>query len=106
MAGLSFGRLLGGTIIVESIFALPGMGTLLVNGINGRDYPVVQGAVLVYASLFILVNLIADLVYTRVDPRVRYESKRRDTERSGPCGASIRTISFKLPLPAISQTTP
>jgi ABC-type dipeptide/oligopeptide/nickel transport system permease component len=70
VAGLSFGRLLGGTIIVESIFALPGMGTLLVNGINGRDYPVVQGAVLLYASLFILVNLITDLFYTRVDPRV------------------------------------
>jgi peptide/nickel transport system permease protein len=71
VAGLSFGRLLGGTIIVESIFALPGMGTLLVNGINGRDYPVVQGAVLIYASVFILVNLVTDLLYTRVDPRVR-----------------------------------
>jgi peptide/nickel transport system permease protein len=71
VAGLSFGRLLGGTIIVEAIFALPGMGTLLVNGINGRDYPVVQGAVLLYATLFIVVNLLTDLLYTRVDPRVR-----------------------------------
>jgi ABC-type dipeptide/oligopeptide/nickel transport system permease component len=71
VAGLSFGRLLGGTIIVEAIFALPGMGTLLVNGINGRDYPVVQGAVLIYATLFIVVNLLTDLLYTRVDPRVR-----------------------------------
>ncbi|MFN0074638.1 MAG: ABC transporter permease [Chloroflexota bacterium] len=71
VAGLSFGRLLGGTIIVETIFALPGMGTLLVNGINGRDYTVVQGAVLLYASLFIFVNLLTDLLYTRVDPRVR-----------------------------------
>lgn len=71
VAGLSFGRLLGGTIIVETIFALPGMGTLLVNGINGRDYPVVQGTVLLYASLFIFVNLLTDLLYTRVDPRVK-----------------------------------
>jgi ABC-type dipeptide/oligopeptide/nickel transport system permease component len=71
VAGLSFGRLLGGTIIVESIFAVPGMGTLLINGINGRDYPVVQGVVLLYATLFVLVNLITDLIYTRVDPRVR-----------------------------------
>ena len=71
VAGLSFGRLLGGTIIVETIFALPGMGTLLVNGINGRDYPLVQGAILLYASLFIIVNLCTDLLYTRVDPRVR-----------------------------------
>ncbi len=71
VAGLSFGRLLGGTVIVEAVFALPGMGTLLVNGINGRDYPVVQGVILLYATLFILVNLATDLIYMRVDPRVR-----------------------------------
>jgi len=72
IAGLGFGRLLGGTVIIESIFALPGMGTILINGINGRDYPVVQGLVLMYASLFVLVNLMTDLVYTRVDPRVKF----------------------------------
>jgi ABC-type dipeptide/oligopeptide/nickel transport system permease component len=71
IAGLGFGRLLGGTVIIETIFALPGMGTILINGINGRDYPVVQGLVLMYASLFVLVNLATDLVYTRVDPRVK-----------------------------------
>jgi len=70
VAGLSFGRLLGGTVIVESIFALPGMGTVLVNGVLGRDYPVVQGVVLIYATIFILVNLATDLAYTRLDPRV------------------------------------
>ena len=71
IAGLSFGRLLGGTIIIETIFALPGMGTLLVNGINGRDYPVVQGTILLYAVMFILVNLATDLIYTKVDPRIK-----------------------------------
>jgi peptide/nickel transport system permease protein len=71
VAGLSFGRLLSGTVIVESIFALPGMGTVLVNSIMGRDYPVVQGVVLVYATIFILVNLLTDLSYTKLDPRVR-----------------------------------
>jgi len=71
VAGLSFGRLLGGTVIVETIFALPGMGTLLINGINGRDYPVVQGVILIYASLFILINLLTDLLYTKIDPRVK-----------------------------------
>jgi peptide/nickel transport system permease protein len=71
IAGLGFGRLLGGTVIIETIFALPGMGTLLINGINGRDYPVVQGLVLMYAGLFVLVNLATDLIYTRVDPRIR-----------------------------------
>jgi ABC-type dipeptide/oligopeptide/nickel transport system permease component len=70
VAGLSFGRLLGGTVIVESIFALPGMGTVIVNGILGRDYPVVQGVVLIYATIFILVNLATDIAYTRLDPRV------------------------------------
>jgi ABC-type dipeptide/oligopeptide/nickel transport system permease component len=64
IAGLGFGRLLSGTVIIESIFALPGMGTLLINGINGRDY--------MYASLFVLVNVATDLVYTKVDPRVKF----------------------------------
>jgi peptide/nickel transport system permease protein len=70
--GLSFGRLLGGTIILETIFALPGLGTLLVNAINSRDYPVVQGVVFVYALLFVLTNLATDLSYRRIDPRVRF----------------------------------
>jgi ABC-type dipeptide/oligopeptide/nickel transport system permease component len=71
VAGLSIGRLLGGAVILESIFALPGMGTVLINGIQGRDYPVVQGIVLVFATMVILVNLATDLVYTRIDPRVK-----------------------------------
>lgn len=70
VAGLSVGRLLGGTVIVEAIFALPGMGTVLINSILGRDYPVVQGVVLVFASMVVVVNLATDLIYTRVDPRV------------------------------------
>ena len=72
IAGLGFGRLLGGTVIIETIFALPGMGTILINGITGRDYPVVQGLVLMYASLFVLVNLATDVIYTWVDPRVKF----------------------------------
>ena len=70
--GLSFGQLLGGTVILESIFALPGMGTLLVNGINSRDYPIVQGVVFLYGLLFVLTNLLTDLSYRRIDPRVRF----------------------------------
>jgi peptide/nickel transport system permease protein len=72
IAGLGFGRLLGGTVIIESIFALPGMGTILINGINGRDYPVVQGLVLMYALMFVFVNLMTDIIYTKVDPRVKF----------------------------------
>lgn len=72
IAGLSFGRLLSGTVIIESIFALPGMGTILIHGIQGRDYPVVQALVLMYALMFVTVNLLTDIVYTKVDPRVKF----------------------------------
>lgn len=71
VAGLSLGRLLGGTVIVESIFALPGMGTLIINSILGRDYTSIQAVVLIYATIFILINLATDLAYTRLDPRVK-----------------------------------
>ena len=71
IAGLGFGRLLAGSIIIESIFALPGMGTVLIRGIESRDYPVVQALVLVYALMFVIMNLITDIVYTKVDPRVK-----------------------------------
>ncbi|GMV86936.1 MAG: glutathione ABC transporter permease [Dehalococcoidia bacterium] len=70
ITGLSVGRLLGGTVIIENIFSIPGMGTALVQAINARDYPIVQGVILVFALLFILVNFATDLIYTRVDPRV------------------------------------
>jgi peptide/nickel transport system permease protein len=71
MTGLSFGRLLAGTVIVEAIFSIPGIGTQLIQAITGRDYPVVQGLILVYALIFLTINVVTDVVYTRVDPRVR-----------------------------------
>jgi peptide/nickel transport system permease protein len=71
IAGLSFGRLLGGTVLTENIFAIPGMGTVLINAIYSRDYPVVQGVILLYTVMFVLVNIATDLIYTRVDPRVK-----------------------------------
>jgi len=70
--GLQFGFLLGGAVIVESVFALPGVGMLMVNAIFNRDYPVVQGGMLVIAILFVLVNLFTDLLYGFVNPRIRY----------------------------------
>jgi len=71
ITGLSVGRLFGGTVITESIFSLPGMGTELINGIFGRDYPVIQGLILTYSLVFVAVNLLTDVLYTRLDPRVR-----------------------------------
>ncbi|TFU26812.1 nickel ABC transporter permease [Thermus tengchongensis] len=73
VAGLEFGSLLAGAVITETIFAWPGLGQLLVSSILARDYPVVQGAVLLVATSFILVNLLVDLLYAWIDPRVRYD---------------------------------
>ncbi len=72
VVGLQFGALLGGAVLTETVFSWPGVGRLLVDSIFARDYPVVQGVVLVFAFLFILVNLAADLCYAYVDPRIRY----------------------------------
>jgi len=69
--GVQLAALLGGTVIVEQVFALPGVGLLLINGIYQRDLLVVQGVVLVVASAFVIVNFLIDMLYTVVDPRIR-----------------------------------
>jgi peptide/nickel transport system permease protein/oligopeptide transport system permease protein len=73
VVGLEFGTLLSGAVITETIFAWPGLGQLLVGSILARDYPVVQGAVLLVAISFVLINLLVDLLYAAIDPRVRYD---------------------------------
>jgi peptide/nickel transport system permease protein len=70
--GLSFGNLLNGTVIVEFIFTLPGIGNLLVGGINSRDYQMVQTLILFYALIFVVINFATDLVYRTFDPRVQF----------------------------------
>ena len=70
--GFQAGYLLGGTVVVEEVFALPGMGRFALAAINQRDYPVVQGVVLIIALLFVLTNIAVDVLYAYVDPRVRY----------------------------------
>ncbi|MCD9154502.1 ABC transporter permease [Aeromicrobium duanguangcaii] len=72
LLGLQVGSILGGTVILESIFSIPGMGSLIFDAVQQRDYPVVLGCVIVYGGLFILVNLIVDVLYAIVDPRIRY----------------------------------
>jgi peptide/nickel transport system permease protein len=71
--GLQTGYLLGGVVITEQIFGLPGLGWMLLNGVYQRDYPVVQGTVMLFAVCFVLVNLIVDILYTSLDPRIRYD---------------------------------
>ena len=72
VSGWSLGILLGGTIIIERIFVVPGMGTLLLEGINNRDYTLLQADVMVYATAVLTVNLLVDLIYGWLDPRIRY----------------------------------
>lgn len=69
---LQFGVLLGGAVVTERVFAWPGVGQMVVDSIMGRDYPVIQAAVLVTAMLFLLINLLVDLIYSWLDPRIRY----------------------------------
>src|SRR5262249_42864649 len=71
VAGLQFGSLLSGAIVVEKVFARPGLGTTLLEAITERDYPVVQGTVFVIAVIYVLVNIGVDLAYGFVDPRIR-----------------------------------
>jgi len=70
--GLQTGYLLGGAVVIEQIFGLPGVGLMILEGIYQRDYPVVQGAVLFVAVVFVVVNIVVDLIYAFVDPRIRY----------------------------------
>ncbi|MEN3264034.1 ABC transporter permease [Pseudonocardia sp.] len=76
MAGIVFGRTIGGAVIIETVFAWPGIGRLLVQSIGNRDYPVVQGVLLVLVLLFLVINLAVDLLYSTLDPRIRLEGRR------------------------------
>jgi peptide/nickel transport system permease protein len=74
VVGLNIGTLIGGTVIIEQIFALPGLGQLLLQSINDRDYPVVQACVLLFAVIAVVANLVVDILYAVLDPRIRYGS--------------------------------
>ncbi len=71
--GISFALLMAGTVVVENVFAIKGLGRVLIIGILNRDYPVVQGAILVVSAIFVFSNLLVDFLYTVIDPRIRYD---------------------------------
>lgn len=73
VVGVQMGNLLGGSVIVEEVFAWPGISTFLITGVSQRDYPVVQGVVLVICLAFVVINLAVDLLYGLIDPRIRYQ---------------------------------
>jgi len=70
--GIGIALLIGGAVVTESVFAIPGLGRLTIDAILRRDYPVIQGIVLMFSFLYVLVNLMVDITYTLVDPRIRY----------------------------------
>jgi peptide/nickel transport system permease protein len=69
--GLTIALMIGGTVVTETVFNLPGVGNLVVRAVLRRDYPVIQGTLLVIAGIYVLINLLIDLLYTLVDPRIR-----------------------------------
>ncbi len=71
--GINIGWLLGGTVVIETVFTIPGLGSLIVSSIYARDYPVIQGVALIFGFLVIMINLVTDLVYAMLDPRVTYD---------------------------------
>jgi peptide/nickel transport system permease protein len=73
--GLQFGILLGGAVLTETVFAWPGVGRLLVDAILRRDYPIVQGTVMLLAFLFVIINLVVDVIYAFLDPRIHYQGQ-------------------------------
>lgn len=73
IVGLQIGGLLAGAVVTETVFAWPGIGRLLVESVANRDYTVVQGTVLLFALIFMITNLLVNLSYAYVDPRIRYE---------------------------------
>jgi ABC-type dipeptide/oligopeptide/nickel transport system permease component len=73
VAGIQFATLLGGALVTESVFAWPGLGLLTVRAIYDRDLPLIQGATLFFASVFVIMNLLVDLCYAFLDPRIRHQ---------------------------------
>ncbi|MCL5045475.1 MAG: ABC transporter permease [Actinobacteria bacterium] len=71
--GMSFGLLIGGSIVVETVFTIPGIGQLIINSVQRRDYPLIQGAVLLIALVYVTLNLLVDVLYGALDPRIRYQ---------------------------------
>jgi peptide/nickel transport system permease protein len=79
LVGVSFGRMLGGTLIIETVFSIPGVGSYMIGAVNNRDYPIVQGSVIFLAITFSLIMLLVDLLYAFVNPQIKaqYEGKKR-----------------------------
>ncbi|RLC29916.1 MAG: ABC transporter permease, partial [Deltaproteobacteria bacterium] len=76
VAGMQFGFLIGGTVIIETVFAWPGLGRLVVQAIFSRDYPLVQGIVFIFSIIFVGMNLLVDILYVYLDPQISYSEEK------------------------------
>ena len=92
LLGLGIGRLLGNAVLVEIVFARPGLGRLIYNAISERNYPIVQGAALVVVVLFVAVNLIVDLSYSAIDPRIRHDTAKPGADRVSALRSVLRIL--------------
>jgi peptide/nickel transport system permease protein len=72
IVGIGFALLISGVVVTETVFAIPGLGRLTVDAILRRDYPIIQGVILIFSGVYVCVNLLVDLSYTVLDPRIRY----------------------------------
>ena len=70
--GVGVALLIGGVVVTESVFNIPGLGRLTIDAVLRRDYPIIQGVILIFSGIYVLVNLVIDLSYTVLDPRIRY----------------------------------
>jgi peptide/nickel transport system permease protein len=75
VVGVIVGVLLGGAVVIETVYSLPGLGRLIVGAIQRRDYPIIQGGLLLTASIFVFVNIVVDILYGLLDPRVRHHGR-------------------------------
>ena len=73
VVGLQFGFLLGGSVVTESVFAYPGLGSLLIDSVNFRDYPMIQSLILIFSLNFVFINLIVDLIYAALNPEIKLQ---------------------------------
>lgn len=86
VVGITFGQSLGGQIVTEQVFAIPGLGKLMVEAINSRNYPVVQGGVLLIAFAFCVINLLVDIIYAYIDPRIKSQYSTAKKKKQGAAG--------------------
>jgi len=70
--GIGVALLIGGVVITETVYNIPGVGRLVVDAISKRDYPIIQGVILVFSAVYVVINLVVDISYTLIDPRIRY----------------------------------